>query len=161
MKILLKTVQALALRSRIVLACSDGADNGTVAVTLAVTQQTVYEWRDRFLKERLRGLRDAPRSGCRARIDDACVEAIFIEAWVPSALDIHLAMDNCGTHKTLTIRSVCASSQFQGPFHSEPGFTAEAGRMPVQAGPLPATTICKFPFPGKGRFQELAQHNLT
>jgi transposase len=63
MKILLKTVQALALRSRIVLAYSDGADNGTVAVTLAVTQQTVYEWRDRFLKKRLGGLRDAPRSG--------------------------------------------------------------------------------------------------
>jgi hypothetical protein len=31
-----KTAQALALRSRIVLACSDGADNSAVAVKLAV-----------------------------------------------------------------------------------------------------------------------------
>lgn len=72
-----KTAQALALRSRIVLACSDGADNSTVAVKLAVTQQTVCKWRGRFLKERLDGLRDAPRSGAPRTIDDARVESVI------------------------------------------------------------------------------------
>lgn len=72
-----KTAQALALRSRIVLACSDGADNSTVAVKLAVTQQTVCKWRARFVKERLDGLRDAPRSGAPRTIDDARVEAVI------------------------------------------------------------------------------------
>jgi transposase len=72
-----KTAQALALRSRIVLACSDGADNSAVAVKLAVTQQTVCKWRGRFLKERLDGLRDAPRSGTPRTIDDARVEAVI------------------------------------------------------------------------------------
>lgn len=72
-----KTAQALALRSRIVLACSDGTDNSTVAVKLAVTQQTVCKWRGRFVKERLDGLRDAPRSGAPRTIDDARVEAVI------------------------------------------------------------------------------------
>lgn len=72
-----KTAQALALRSRIVLACSDGTDNNAVAVKLAVTRQTVCKWRGRFLKERLDGLRDAPRSGAPRTIDDARVEAVI------------------------------------------------------------------------------------
>ena len=72
-----KTAQALALRSRIVLACSEGADNSAVALKLAVTRQTVCKWRGRFLNERLDGLRDAPRSGAPRTIDDARVEAVI------------------------------------------------------------------------------------
>lgn len=71
------TAQALALRSRIVLACSDGTDSSAVAVKLAVTQQTVCKWRGRFVKDRLDGLRDAPRSGTPRTIDDARVEAVI------------------------------------------------------------------------------------
>ena len=38
-----KSAQALALRSRIVLACADGADNKTVAVRLGCAEATVAE----------------------------------------------------------------------------------------------------------------------
>lgn len=68
-----KTVQALALRSRIILACSDGSDNIAVAVKVAVTRQTVCKWRGRFIEERLDGLIDAPRSRAPRTIDDAVI----------------------------------------------------------------------------------------
>jgi hypothetical protein len=58
-----KTAQALALRSRIILACSGGAENKAVAAHRAVAKQTVSKWRGRFLQFRLDGLVDAPRSG--------------------------------------------------------------------------------------------------
>jgi hypothetical protein len=45
-----------------------------------------------------------------------------IEANVPPQLDVHLVMDNCGTHKTPTMRMVRSSSAFSNPFHSNVRF---------------------------------------
>ncbi len=53
----------VALRSRIVLACSDGLSNAAVAEELAVSRATVVAWRGRFARQRLAGLRDEPRVG--------------------------------------------------------------------------------------------------
>jgi transposase len=72
-----KTAQALALRSRIVLACADGMDNKTVAAKQRVTQQTVSKWRARFVIHRVDGLLDAPRPGAPRTIDDARVDAVI------------------------------------------------------------------------------------
>jgi len=72
-----KTAQALALRSRIVLACAKGLDNRVVAQELSVTPQTVSKWRGRFVRERLGGLCDAPRSGAPRTVQDADVEAVI------------------------------------------------------------------------------------
>ena len=58
-----KSSQALALRSRIVLACADGADNKTVAAQLGCAQMTVGKWRARFVEHRLDGLIDDDRPG--------------------------------------------------------------------------------------------------
>jgi transposase len=58
-----KTAQALALRSKIVLACAGGLSNAEVAVQLRVTPGTVTRWRGRFVSARLEGLVDEPRPG--------------------------------------------------------------------------------------------------
>src|SRR5450759_5142649 len=58
-----KSSQALALRSRIVLACAGGADNKTVAARAGCAPGTVGKWRARFVELRLDGLLDEPRSG--------------------------------------------------------------------------------------------------
>lgn len=72
-----KTAQALALRSRIILECSSGAENKVVAAKLAIAKQTVCKWRGRFLQLRLDGLLDAPRTGAPRSIDDARVDAVI------------------------------------------------------------------------------------
>jgi transposase len=72
-----KTAQGMALRARIVLACAEGLENKAVAMRQRVTQQTVCKWRGRFIKLRIDGLRDAPRSGAPRSIEDAHVDAVI------------------------------------------------------------------------------------
>ncbi|HUY08362.1 MAG TPA: helix-turn-helix domain-containing protein, partial [Candidatus Dormibacteraeota bacterium] len=71
------TAQALALRSRIVLAAATGENNQAVAAQLRVTQQTVGKWRRRFLERRLDGLSDEPRPGVPPTITDQQVEWVI------------------------------------------------------------------------------------
>ncbi|HEY2576282.1 MAG TPA: IS630 family transposase, partial [Streptosporangiaceae bacterium] len=72
-----KTSQALALRSRIVLACADGESNTQVAAALGVTRDTVRKWRTRFAAARLEGLGDERRPGARRTITDEQVELVI------------------------------------------------------------------------------------
>ena len=73
-----KSAQALALRSRIVLACADGADNKTVAARLGCAQATVGKWRARFVEHRLDGLSDEARPGRPATISVEQVEDVVV-----------------------------------------------------------------------------------
>lgn len=72
------SAQALALRSRIVLACAEGLDNKQVAAQERVTQQTVGKWRARFVEFRLDGLGDDPRPGRPPSITAAQVEDVVV-----------------------------------------------------------------------------------
>ncbi|MDT7552192.1 MAG: hypothetical protein QOI16_728 [Pseudonocardiales bacterium] len=63
----------LALRARIVLLCRDGHGPSAVAQQARCTKQTVIVWRERYRREGLGGLRDAPRSGRPATVDPADV----------------------------------------------------------------------------------------
>ena len=71
------TVQALALRSRIVLACADGASNTGVAAALGVSRATVAKWRSRFLAARLQALSDLARPGAPRKITDEQVDLVI------------------------------------------------------------------------------------
>ena len=65
-----ETTSAKAARSKIVLRCADGIDNAVVAAELGVTDETVGKWRGRFVRARLDGLLDEPRSGAPRKITD-------------------------------------------------------------------------------------------
>jgi transposase len=58
-----KSAQALALRSKIVLACAEGVGSREVAARLGVHEDTAGKWRRRFLARRLDGLADEDRPG--------------------------------------------------------------------------------------------------
>ncbi len=73
-----KSSQALALRSKIVLGCAEGADNKTVAATVGCTETTVGKWRRRFVTDRLDGLVDEPRPGAPRSISDEQIEQVVV-----------------------------------------------------------------------------------
>jgi transposase len=73
------SAQALALRSRIVLACAEGKTNKAVAAAERVHPTTVSKWRHRFAADRLEGLRDAPRPGAVRTIADETIEAVVVD----------------------------------------------------------------------------------
>jgi len=70
---------ALARRARVVLACSEGLDNKSVAKKLRCSLGMVGKWRSRFLKTRLEGLYDEPRPGAPRKVTDDDVEQIIIQ----------------------------------------------------------------------------------
>ncbi|OLF04368.1 IS630 family transposase, partial [Actinophytocola xanthii] len=72
-----KTAQALALRSRIVLRCSEGGSIGEVAMDIGVSRNTVSKWRSRFVVDRLDGLSDEPRPGRPRVITDDKVDEVI------------------------------------------------------------------------------------
>lgn len=73
-----KSAQALALRSKIVLACAEGNDNKVVAAQLRCAENTVSKWRRRFVEHRLDGLLDEERPGRPRTISVDQVEDVIV-----------------------------------------------------------------------------------
>jgi len=82
-----KSSQALALRSRIVLACARGATNNDVAAHLGVNHATVSKWRSRFVARRLEGLTDEPRPGAPRTVTDDDVERVVVKTLTDKPTD--------------------------------------------------------------------------
>jgi transposase len=74
-----KSAQALAQRSRVVLAAAEGCKNTEISQRLSLDHATVRKWRSRFAKNRLDGLLDEPRPGRPRTISDAQVEEVIVK----------------------------------------------------------------------------------
>jgi len=72
-----KTAQALSARARIVLACAGGGSIASVSAELGVSRNMVSKWRSRFLRDRLEGLSDEPRTGRPRTVTDEQVELVI------------------------------------------------------------------------------------
>jgi len=72
-----RVTRSLAMRARIILQCRRGRSNREVARRVGLTEQTVCKWRQRFVAERVPGLRDQPRPGAPRSISDQLVEAVL------------------------------------------------------------------------------------
>ena len=72
------SAQALALRSRIVLAAAEGLNNTEIAARLDLAVSSVRKWRKRFAEHRLDGLTDEPRPGRPRTITDEQVEEVIV-----------------------------------------------------------------------------------
>jgi transposase len=71
------SAQALALRSRIVLAAAEGPNNTQIARELGIAVSSVRKWRNRFAEHRLDGLVDEPRPGRPRTITDERVDEVI------------------------------------------------------------------------------------
>jgi transposase len=71
------SAQALALRSRIVLAAAEGLRNTEIAERLGINRAMAAKWRSRFAEHRLDGLTDEPRPGRPRTITDEQVDAVI------------------------------------------------------------------------------------
>ena len=72
------TAQALALRSRIVLAAATGLSNSEIAEQLGISRSTVTKSRNHFGEARLEGVMDEPRPGRPRTLSDEQIEQIVI-----------------------------------------------------------------------------------
>ena len=81
------SAQALALRSRIVLAAAEGPNNTEIAARLAIAVSSVRKWRNRFAEHRLDGLSDEPRPGRPRTITDEQVDAVITKTLESSPRD--------------------------------------------------------------------------
>ena len=72
-----KSANAVATRSRIVLAAAEGLGNTAVAARVGVDVGTARKWRNRFLADRLEGVLDEPRPGRPRTVTDEQVEAVI------------------------------------------------------------------------------------
>ena len=73
------SAQALALRSRIVLAAAAGPNNTEIARELGIAVSSVRKWRNRFAEHRLDGLTDEPRPGQPRKVTDEKVEEVIVK----------------------------------------------------------------------------------
>lgn len=63
-----RTEQRMAQRARVILLSAEGCSLERVSAGSGLSQQNCSKWRKRFMRDRLEGLKDAPRSGRPRRI---------------------------------------------------------------------------------------------
>lgn len=128
------TPQALALRSRIVLAAADGDTNQQIAAALKVPAVTVGKWRRSFASDGLEGLRDAPRSGRPLKHDAdtrhqvqtrVCQQPQHQSRWTVRTLAAELGLPSSTVHAMLVAAKLQPHRIRTFTFSPDPDFEAK------------------------------------
>jgi transposase len=103
------SAQALAVRSRIVLAAAEGPNNTEIANRLGIAVSSVRKWRNRFAEHRLEGLTDEPRPGQPRKITDEKVEEVIVKTlettpkdathWSTRAMAAEVGLNQTAVHR--------------------------------------------------------------
>ncbi len=128
------TPQALALRSRIVMAAAAGESNQQIAAALGIPQVTVGKWRRSFARDGVQGLRDAPRSGRPVRHGRevwqkvqtrACQQPEFLSRWSVRTLAREVALPRSTVHRMLVNSGLQPHRLCTFTFSPDPDFEAK------------------------------------
>src|SRR5260370_6591114 len=128
------TPQALALRSRIVLAAAAGQANQQIATALQVPEVTVGKWRRCFASQGLDGLRDAARSGRPPKHGQeilqkvqnrACQQPEHYSRWSVRTLATDLGLPSSTVHQMLVASGLQPHRIRTFTFSPDPDFEAK------------------------------------
>jgi transposase len=129
------TAQALALRSRIVLAAATGASSSAIAPDLGVSVATVRKWRNRFARDRLDGLLDEPRPGRPRTISDQKVDEVIVKTlestprdathWSTRSMAREVGLTQTAVHDIWTAFGLKPHLQEKWKLSSDPQFVAK------------------------------------
>lgn len=73
-----KSPQRMVLRSKIILKLAGGDSKVEIARELGTTRQTVLKWKDRYVKERLEGIKEGKRSGRKPYISEQVAQMLIL-----------------------------------------------------------------------------------
>ena len=128
------TPQALALRSRIVLAAAEGVENRQIAADLRIPPVTVGKWRRLFAAHGLEGLRDQPRSGRPPKHDAGtrhrlqtrvCQKPEDQSRWSVRTLAAELGLPSSTVHRMLVAAKLQPHRIRTFTFSPDPDFEAK------------------------------------
>jgi transposase len=149
------SAQALALRSRIVLAAAEGLKNTEIAERLALDISTVRKWRNRFAGDRLDGLVDEPRPGRPRTVSDAQVEEVIVKTlertpkgatrWSTRSMAAEVGLTQSAVHRIWRAFGLAPHRQETCKLSHDPQFIDKVRDVvglylnPPERGDLPAT----------------------
>ena len=128
------TPQALAMRSRIVLAAAEGKENQQIAADLRIPPVTVGKWRRLFAAHGLEGLRDAPRPGRPLKHDAetrhkvqtrVCQQPNDQSRWSVRTLAAELGLPSSTVHRMLVASQLQPHRIRTFTFSPDPDFEAK------------------------------------
>ena len=126
----------LVERARIILGLLNGDSVGAVARSLTVRPNTVIDWRRRFEKQGIAGLRDRPRSGkpphYGAEFRNQVLKTLELDppsgqaCWDGPAVARHLKVSPDAVWRLLRKEGICLSRQRSWCVSTDPQFAAKA-----------------------------------